>query len=170
MQVRQSSFSGDYPPCPIDSRHPVHHHGDYERYANCNDHQREEILRFLCVPCGHTISVLPDHRLPYRLISVPQLQQDFDARANDTAPPPATETEKGCLVRAWRSFIGRVTVLTAVLGQIIRIVKPNAASLWKQLRRQGNLQAILLRLARPFNTSLLKDYKCLQPWPPPSGR
>jgi len=48
-----------------------------------------------------------------------------------------------------------------VLGQMIRVVKPNAASLWKQLRQQGNLPAILLRLARPFDTSLLKDYKCL---------
>ncbi len=167
MQVRQSSFSGHCPPCPIDPRHPVHRHGDYERYANCNDHQREAILRFLCVLCGRTISVLPDYRLPYRAISVPQVQQDFDARANRRVPPPATEKEKGCLARAWRSFLGRVNVLTAVLGQMIRVVKPNAVSLWKQLRQQGNLQAILLRLARSFNTSVFKDYKCLRPWPPP---
>ena len=169
MQVRQSSFSGNRPPCPIHPRHPVHRHGDYERYANCNDQQRELILRFLCVFCGRTISVLPDHRLPYRPLSVPQVQQDFDARVKRTSAPPATENEKGCLARAWRSFVGRVNVLTAVLGQMIRVVKPNAASLWKQLRQQGNLPAILLRLARPFNTSLLKDYKCLQPWSPPSG-
>ena len=169
MQVRQSSFMGDRPGCPINPRHRIHRHGDYERYANCNDAQEQAIPRFLCVPCRHTISVLPDLRLPYRPISVPQVQANFDARANDTAPPPATENEKGCLARAWHSFIGRVNVLTAVLGQMIRLVKPNATWLWKQLRQQDNLQAILLRLAGCFNSSLLKDYKCLRPWPPPTG-
>jgi hypothetical protein len=169
MQIRKSSLTGDRPLCPVDHTHPIHYHGSYERYANCDDEIKEDILRYLCPPCGHTISVLPDHRLPYRPISVPQVEQDFDARADDTPPPPATEKEKGCLARAWHSFVGRVNVLTAVLGQMMRVVKPNATSLWKQLREQGNLRVILLRLARPFNTSLLKDYKCLRPWPPPAG-
>jgi hypothetical protein len=169
MQIRKSSLTGERPQCPVDPTHPIHCHGSYDRYANCNDQEKEDICRYLCPPCGHTISVLPDHRLPYRPISVPQVEQDFDARANDSPPAPATVKEKGCLARAWRSFVGRISVLTAVLGQMIRLVKPNAASLWKQLREHGNLQVILLRLARPFNTSLLKDYKCLRPWSAPTG-
>src|SRR5438128_9814652 len=160
MQVRQSSFSGNRPPCPIRPRHSVHRHGDYERFADCNHQQREVIFRFPC-SAGAPSVFCSTTACPYRPISVPQVLQDFDARANGAASPPATEYEKGHLARAWRSFVGRVNVLTEVLGQMIRVVKPNAASLWKQLRQQGNLPAILLRLARPFDTSLLKDYKCL---------
>jgi hypothetical protein len=169
MQIRKSSLTGDRPHCPVDPTHPIHCHGGYDRYANCDDDKKEDIPRYLCPPCGRTISVLPDERLPYRPPSVSQVEQHFDARANDAAPPPATEKERGCLARAWHSFVGRVNVLTAVLGQMIRLVKPNASSLWKQLREQGNLQVILLRLARPFNTSLLRHYRCLEPWPAPSS-
>jgi hypothetical protein len=169
MQVRKSSFTGDRPPCPVDPNHPIHCHGSYDRFANCNDQERQDIARFLCPPCARTISVLPDERLPYRPPSVIQVEQYFDAQAQSAAPASATEKEKGCLERAWHSFEQRVTVLIAVLGQIIKPVKPNAAKLWKQLRSQSNLRGILLRLARPFNTSLLRDYRCLQPWPPPSS-
>ena len=169
MQVRKSNFIDDRPPCPVDPTHPIHCHGNYERFANCNDQKREGIPRFLCPPCAHTISVLPDERLPYRPASVTQVEQYFDARTNDTDAPPATEKEKGCLERAWHSFERRVTVLIAVLGQMIKSVKPNAAKLWKQLRLQSNLHGILLRLARPFNTSLLRDYRCVKPWPAPSS-
>jgi hypothetical protein len=51
-----------------------------------------------------------------------------------------------------------------MLGQMIRPVKPTTAQLWNQLRRKSNLAAILLDLAKPFNTSLLHDYLCLVPW------
>ena len=47
---------------------------------------------------------------------------------------------------------------------MIRPVKPTAAQLWNQLRRKSNLPAILVQLARPFNSSLLGDYLCLRPW------
>jgi hypothetical protein len=169
MQIRASSFTGDRPTCHLNPGHKVHCHGTYRRYPDCNakqKDQKEEIDRFLCVPCDRTISVLPDRFLPYRAVPVPLVQQHFDAQANpnETKEPPATQKEKGCLKRAWARFKQRVAPLSATLGQMIRPVKPTAAQLWNQLRRQGNLAAILLHLARPFNTSLLHDYLCLRPW------
>ena len=166
MQIRSSSFKGDRPPCPVDPHHAVDHHGSYERNANCDDEERQDIDRFLCRPCGRTISVLPDHVLPYRAISVPLVQKHFDAQADPgrAKEPPATEKEKGCLKRAWARFKQRVAPLKATLGQIVSAVKPSAAQLWNQLRSQSNLPAILLKLAKPFNTSLLADYLCLVPW------
>jgi hypothetical protein len=109
--------------------------------------------------------------LPYRAVSVPLVQKHFDARANpgQVKEPPATEKEKGCLKRAWARFKQRVAPLKAKLGQMIRSVKPSAAQLWNQLRRQSNLPVILLQLARPFNTSLLGDYFCLAPWSRSTG-
>jgi len=64
MQLRQSSFLGPTPACPIDAQHPVHAHGSYERYRSCDSHDQFRVARFLCVRCGHTLSVLPDQRLP----------------------------------------------------------------------------------------------------------
>lgn len=170
MQVRASSFKGDRPPCPVDPHHPVDRHGAYGRYANCDDAEQENIERFLCRPCGHTISVLPDRKLPYRAVPVPLLEKHFDALANpgQIPEPPATQNEKGCLKRAWARFQQRVAPLIATLGQMIRSVKPSAAQLWNQLRRHSNLPTILLELAQPFNTSLLHDYLCLQPWTSPT--
>jgi hypothetical protein len=110
--------------------------------------------------------VLPEHFLPYRAVSVPLVQKHFDALANpgQVKEPLATEKEKGCLKRAWARFKQRVAPLKAKLGQMIRSVKPSAAQLWNQLRRESNLPVILLQLARPFHTSLLGDYLCLAPW------
>ena len=166
MQIRASSFKADRPACPVDPHHKVHFHGTYDRYADCEGEQKENIDRFLCLPCGHTISVLPDRFLPYRPVPVPLVQTHFDAQANlkQATEPPATEKEKGCLKRAWARFKQRVAPLSATLGQMIRPVKPTAAQLWNQLRRQSNLPIILLQLASPFNTSLLADYLCLRPW------
>jgi hypothetical protein len=166
MQTRISSFSGDRPPCPLNPHHKVHHHGTYKRCANCNDEKMEAINRFLCLPCGRTISVLPEHFLPYRALPVALLEKHFDAQANpgQRPEPPATEKEKGCLKRAVARFKQRVGPLKAKLGQIVSAVKPSPAQLWNLLRRQSNLPAILLQLAKPFNTSLLHDYLCLLPW------
>ena len=115
--------------------------------------------------------MLPDHFLPYRAVAVPLVQKHFDAQANpgEAKEPPATEKEKGCLKRAWARFKQRVAPLKAKLGQMIRSVKPSPAQLWNQLRRQSNLPAILLQLARPFNLSLLHDYLCLRPWVASTG-
>ena len=74
MQTRTSLVNGDLPCCPVDPNHPVHCHGKYARYANCHELIKSKwIPRFLCYPCGHTISVLPEDTLPYRPISVPPL-------------------------------------------------------------------------------------------------
>jgi transposase-like protein len=169
MQKRQSELKGDRPTCPIESSHAIHDHGSYARYGDCDGDAKDlNIPRYLCASCGHTISVLPDDVLPYRAVRTDKVEKHFQARADGTPPPPATEKEKGCLKRAWRSFEQHVTKLTAVLGQIIARVKPNdGAGLWKQLRPLGNLKVILSFLANPFKTSLLRDYLCLQPWPAP---
>jgi len=109
--------------------------------------------------------------LPYWSVSVSLVQKHFDAQANPghSKEPPATQKEKGCLKRAWARFKQRVAPLNATLGQMIRPVKPTAAQLWNQLRRKSNLSTILLQLAKPFNTSLLHDYRCLAPWSASTG-
>jgi hypothetical protein len=166
MQIRESTLKGDRPLCHVDPSHTVHSHGSYERFKNCNSSEVETILRFLCLFCGRTFSVLPERFLPYRAISVAKVEAHFDAQANPGhgREESVTENEKGCLKRAWARFKQRVCSLTATLGQMIEAVKPTASQLWNQLRRQSNLKKILLQLANPFNTSLLADYRCLIPW------
>jgi hypothetical protein len=164
MQIRFSHLTGDRPSCPLDPSHTIHRHGHYDRYGDCDGDALERILRFLCLFCGRTISVLPDPLLPYRPISAPNVQEHFDAKTGERTLPPATEKQKGCLKRAWERFTRRATALAAVLGQMMQLVFPEPKLIWLQLRRWGNLPDILRRLGSPFNTSLLHDYRCLQPW------
>ena len=169
MQMRASSIKDDRPACPINPEHKVHRHGQYRRYANCNDQRQEQmeaITRFLCVLCGHTISVLPDKFLPYRPVSVALVEHYFDAQANPgtVEPPVVTEKEKGCLKRAWNRFGQRMVAFATALGQMMQIRLRAPKLIWTALRRWGNLPVILLQLARPFNISLLGDYLCLRPW------
>jgi hypothetical protein len=168
MQIRQSRLIGDRPLCSVDPNHKIHRHGDYKRNGDCNEKKPLVviILRYLCVRCQRTLSVLLDGLLPYRAVPVPLVEKHFDALTQSTPPPAATEKEKGCLKRAWARFTGRVDALFTVLGQMITAVKPSAITLWKQLRQRGNLSAMLLQLAEPFKTSLLGDYRCLKPWGP----
>lgn len=167
MQTRISLLNGERPCCPLDPKHSVHCHGGYFRSANCHEQTASKrVPRYLCYPCGHTISVLPEGCLPYRPVSVSQVQESFDARVLGTPEPPQPEQERGCLKRAWARFRQRVEALLAVLGQMIETVSPDASELWKLLRRFGNLEAILHLLGRDFKTSLLGDYRCLKPWPP----
>ena len=42
-------------------------------------------------------------------------------------------------------------------------IKPIVAECWRELRQLDNLEGILLLLGTKFNTSLLADYRCLQP-------
>jgi hypothetical protein len=166
MQLRQSELTTpDRPFCSVDRKHAVHRHGCYERYQTMRDTTKAVIVRFLCYVCRRTLSVLPNVLLPYRAVSVAQVEEAFDARARGRPPPPVTEIEKGCLNRAWTRFTARVPALGRVLGQIIRLNRPTAATLWLELRRQSNLEQILAGLSRHFHTSLLGDYICLQPWP-----
>ena len=149
----------------MDERHPVHRHGSYQRYAKARGTIKETIHRFLCYVCRRTLSVLPESLLPYRSVSVAQVEQAFDAWAADQRPPPVSEIEKGCLNRAWTRFKQRVPALTATLGQLLPTAQPTALTLWQELRRKRNLAGILAQLAEPFHTSLLGDYRCLKPWP-----
>lgn len=165
VQIRHSHLNGDRPRCVVDPTHNVHRHGHYKRHADCGTLvPLERIARFLCLPCGRTISVLPDHLLPYRPVSASKVQEHFDAKASDRQPPSATEKESGCLKRAWERFARRTTALAATLGQMVQLVIPEPKPIWRQLRRWGNLPHILRLLSRPFNTSLLHDYRCLRPW------
>jgi hypothetical protein len=164
MQLRQGSFQGLRPTCPKDPKQRVHRHGAYQRYADCDSPRRLRIERFRCPRCGRTFSVLPKNRLPYLALNTTSLEAEFDARASGTDPPPRGEKERGCLRRAFGRFAGRVTPLCALLGQMIRAIKPGVSECWKALRHRDNLEGILLLLATKFNTSLLADYRCcLQP-------
>jgi hypothetical protein len=170
MQIRFSHLKGDRPRCLIDPTHKIHRHGHYKRHGDCDGLEAlERILRFLCLLCGRTISVLPDHLLPYRPVSVPKVQEHFDAKTSGQQPPPVTEKEKGCLKRAWVRFTRRTAALAATLGQMVQLVFPEPKPIWLQLRRWGNLANILRLLGSPFNTSLLQDYRCLRPWSRPPG-
>jgi hypothetical protein len=167
MQTRSTLLMGKRPRCPRSPKHPIHLHGRYFRGANCHEQTASKrVPRYLCYPCGHTISVLPEDTLPYRPVSVSKVQESFDARVLGTPEPPQTEKERGCLKRAWARFKQRVEALLTALGQMIATVEPNASELWKQLRRFGNLEAILRLLGGKFKISLLGNYRCLKPWPP----
>ena len=172
MQIRLSLLTGDWPTCPVDAQHCIHHHGAYFRYANCDELKKSvKVLRYLCCRCGHTISVLPDQMLPYRPVSVALVEGNFDTRSGGQ-PEEAelTEKESDCLKRAWHRFTQRLNALTSVLGQMMQIRLSDAKLIWIQLRRLGNLREILKLLGRKFKTSLLGDYRCLQPWKPkPEG-
>lgn len=165
MQMRQSQLLGDRPACQVDPIHSVHRHGHYKRHGDCDSLEPLEcILRFLCLPCGRTISVLPDEMLPYRPVSASMVEANFDARANDKPEPPVTEKESGCLKRAWKRFGQRLDAHASALGQIMQIRQLAAKPFWHHLRRLGNLPDILLLMSRSFNTSLLGAYSCLRPW------
>lgn len=165
MQIRSSHLTGDRPCCPVDPKHRIHRHGHYDRHGDCEGLKPLEcVLRFLCLLCRRTISVLPEHLLPYRPIAAPKVQEYFDAQTSHRPAPPATEKQRGCLKRAWERFTQRPTALAATLGQMMQLVLPEPKPIWLQLRRWGNLPHILHLLGRPFNTSLLQDYRCLQPW------
>ena len=112
---------------------------------------------------AHRALSLPPDRLPYRAVTTPRVEADFDARASGTDPPPTGEKERGCLRRAWQRFAGRVAPLCAWLGQMIAPINPSVSECWKALRQWDNLVGILRRLATKFNTSLLADYRCCRP-------
>ena len=113
--------------------------------------------------CGRTLSVLPKNRLPYIALNTAIVESEFDARASGTDPPSRSEKERGCLRRAFERFAARVTPLCALLGQMIGPIKPSVGECWRGLRQLDNLEGILLLLGTKFNTSLLGDYRCLQP-------
>ena len=168
MQLRQSQVKGDRPKCPsvcplCRQSHRIHRHGYYSRYRSMNDTQRVKVPRFLCIGCGRTWSVLPDDMLPYRALSTGLVEKYFDARFSSGSDPPVTERERACLERAEKKFLQRNAPLAVALGQMLTSIEPSAKQLWQRMRRIGHLDKILQFLAEKFNTSLLGDYKCLEP-------
>ncbi|MFN2352717.1 MAG: DUF6431 domain-containing protein [Kiritimatiellia bacterium] len=167
MQLRFSNVPGGVPPaCPHCGRRKMHRHGHYWRYAPVDDRHGERISipRFFCRFCARTCSILPDHLLPYRPVRVERLQSFLDAElGGDTGPPHINEIERGCIQRAIKRLEERVAPLKARLGQMLKAIHPSTKQLWQSFRTWGNLGRILQCLARDFNTSLLWDYRCLQP-------
>lgn len=144
----------------------MHRHGSYRRYLQPTGDKKFPMQRFLCPSCGHTVSVLPAHRLSYRPLEVRQLQAHFDAQAEASSgldPPPDAITA-GCLQRAWHRFLTRVEVLKNAFGQILPAVISTAQHLWQQVRRGvGTAERMLRFLAQHGKRSLLGDYACLRP-------
>jgi len=146
----------------------MHRHGSYARYRQPTGDEQFAVQRFLCRPCGHTVSVLPANRLTYRPLEVKQIQAHFDAQAEVSSglDPPPGPVMAGCLQRAWNRFLTRVTVLANAFGQILPAVIRSPPHLWEQLRRTlGTAEEMLRFLARYGKRSLLGDYRCLQPAP-----
>jgi len=167
---------GDRPACPVDRSHTVHRHGSYDRYKELESKEKEEVPRFLCVPCGQTVSVLDDELLPYRSIRVDRLEGWLNWQFSGGPEPPAIrEVERGCLERALACFVRNNPSLVQALGQIVKHVRADAGSLWRVLSRLGNLGTILRQLQEkiklPFRRgekrrglSLLGTYECLAAW------
>lgn len=146
----------------------MHRHGSYERYKQPKGGEKFPVERFLCPPCGHTVSVLPANRLTYRPLEVKQVQAHFDAQAKVSSglDPPPEPIMAGCLQRAWDRFLTRVEVLKNAFGQILPAVISTPQRLWQQLRRcVGTAEAMLQFLAQHGKRSLLSDYLCLRPAP-----
>ena len=122
--------------------------------------------RYVCPPCGHTVSVLPVNSLPYRPVEVDRLQGAFDAQAEvgTGLDPPPEPIEAGCLQRAWNRFLTRVNSLKDAFGQILPAELHTAPQLWKELRCSvGSAEEMLRFLALHCKRSLLGDYACLRP-------
>jgi hypothetical protein len=150
----------------------VHKHGCYERYANPAGEKKkqeelESIQRYLCRPCGLTLSVLPPHRLPYRPVRAERLQEDFDQRAGIQAKgldPPPGALEAGCLQRAWSVLTARVATLKEAFGQLISSTVSEGTSFWTSLRQSfDSVSKMLCFLSEHHRISLLRNYHCLQP-------
>jgi hypothetical protein len=141
-------------------------HGWYWRYAKPKGGEKLAVLRLLCLPCGHTVSVLPAGRLTYRPLEVQRLEAYFDSQAKGSCglDPPPELIEAGGLHRAWKRFLTRVQLLQECFGQMLPSALATARQLWKALRRAvGSAEAMLRFLALGCKRSLLGDYACLRP-------
>jgi hypothetical protein len=168
IQVRADNFKGDRPECPRGCSGGLHRHGFYSRFCKPTGTECFRVQRFLCVSCGHTVSVLPGGRLTYRPLEVERLEGFFDTQAEIRTgldPPPGL-VEAGCLQRAWNRLLARVHILKDAFGQLLPSELPTAPALWKALRRGlGSAEQMLRFLAQSCKRSLLGDYTCLRPAP-----
>ena len=144
----------------------MHGHGSYFRYAGCSSQERIRILRFRCASCGQTVSVLPNHLLPYRHVHTDRFEAFADRQAGvgQGPDPPPDKAEAGALRRSWARFSGRVGTLRDYFGQLIAPGVTNPKELWIALRQaKQSLNEILLFLAQAHKASLLGEYRCLRP-------
>jgi hypothetical protein len=165
IQIRDDSFQGERPPCPRGCRGKPHRHGFYLRYASPTGGKRVAVFRFLCRPCGLTISVLSAGRLPYRSLDADRLQAHADRQAGvGLGPdPPPDEAEAGCLRRAWTRLRTRVEVLKNAFGPLVSVSIDSLEALWLGMRQaKATLPGILGFLATTHKISLLGDYRCLR--------
>jgi len=155
--------------CPCGAPGSVHRHGCYWRYEDPDilSERAERIQRYRHPACGRTFSVLPPHRLPYRLVRVERLEAYFDCRAGiqtQGLDPPPGVLEAGCLERAWSCLLARVEILKEAFGQLIWKPVSEATSLWKGLRQVINsVPKMLCFLSKHHFISLLANYLCLRP-------
>lgn len=121
------------------------------------------------------MSVLDDNRLPYRSIHVDQLEAWINWLFSGGPEPPAKEIERDCLKRATQCFVRNSPSLREALGQIVKDIGAEAKSLWRSLRRLGDLRKILRilqekikfpkhGLGKSRGLSLLGSYLCLAAW------
>jgi hypothetical protein len=111
---------------------------------------------------------------PYRSLPVERFEQWMDVRfavppplaGEDARPPPASEIEKGCLVRAGQRLQQRIPYLCGLLGQRLPVLAAeDLDGFWRALRKFAKLDVILPFLAFSFKTSLLGSYLSLRsPW------
>ena len=166
IQVRADSFTGDRPSCPQGCSEKLHRHGSYQRNAKPKGQEKISIQIYLCVPCGHTVSVLPANHLSYRPLEVDRLQAHFDGQAKVSCglDPPPEAIEAGCMQRAWKRFLTRVETLKNAFGQMLPVELHTAEQFWIELRRAvGSTEEMLRFLAQSCKRSLLGDYACLRP-------
>jgi len=143
-------------------------HGSYKRYRGPEGDEGVAVQRYICPRCGHTWSVIPTGMLPYRSLGMARLERHLDEESSlageGARPPPAPEIERGCLRRASKRLSERTNFLCGLLGQQMPLLEnKDLGCFWRALRKLGPLEAILVRLAREFKTSLLWCYRSLRP-------
>lgn len=178
MQIHEEALAERSRPCaPEDcarcaGKQKLHKHQTYQRNANPTGEDTATVHCFRCPRCGLIVSIIPAGMLPYRCLAVGTLEEHLDARhgvvrpvaGEGARPPPASEVERGCLERAERKLLGRITFLCGCLGQMLPVLDYNdLGGFWRALRTIGRLGEILLHLAAKFKTSLLGCYRSLKP-------
>jgi len=109
---------------------------------------------------------------PYRSLPVARFELWMDVRfelagpsaGGGARPPPASEVEKGCLLRALHRLQSRIPLLCGLLGQRMPLLEgKDTRGFWRALRGIDRLADILRFLAESFKTSLLAGYLSLKP-------
>ena len=88
------------------------------------------------------------------------LAEESELASEGTRPPPAPESERGCVRQAHKRLSERTNFLCGLWGQQLPGLENNYfGCFWRALRKCGSLEVILVRLARDFKTSLLGCYR-----------